>query len=115
MPGFFDYIYTKAGFVPALSNNRQRGRGLRVRRSADYLYMVAGGVVLVLGVISLFFPEVTYHTAKKAPGLPGIAPGEEHRSISVPALYAIGFVALGLLCLYKTYMISRRSKRRRLK
>lgn len=82
---------------------------MRVRRGADYLFMVAGGVVLIAGLFCVFMPEISYHTARKPPVIPGMVQGEGHGSFTVPLAYAIAAVLLGAWCLVRTFRISRRS------
>lgn len=70
--------------------------------------MLIGGVMVVIGVFVLFFPEITYTSAGR-----GALNGERQsqRTIVVPAAYSAAIALAGAALIYNSIKIRKREAR----
>lgn len=76
------------------------------RRRNDYFFRVFGIFLIIAGIMSYLYPEVSYK--RKEPARP-LEPGRVSEvTVEVPWFVSVGSVAAGFILIYKSLKITKR-------
>ncbi|MBI5970685.1 MAG: hypothetical protein HY884_05980, partial [Deltaproteobacteria bacterium] len=70
------------------------------RRGGDHLRFFAGIVIVLIGIITFIYPEISYKSAKTSDWIPSTRPTYEIKTIYVPKAASVAGAVLGALMLY---------------
>lgn len=76
------------------------------RRRTDYFFRVFGIFLIIVGIMSYMYPEVTYK--RKEPARMLEAERVSEVTVDVPWFVSLGSVAAGLMLVYKSLKIKKR-------
>lgn len=78
------------------------------RRSGDHLRFFAGVVIVLIGIITFIYPEISYKSAKTSDWIPSTRPTYEIKTIHVPEAASAALTLLGALMLYSVLKTKKR-------
>jgi len=105
------------GFFGGLPSNVPRllpagtsfvGGWILFRRGGDHLRFFAGIVIVLIGIITYIYPEISYKRAMTSDWIPSTRPTYEIKTIYVPKTASAALTILGALMLFNVLKFKKR-------